>query len=287
MSNDVPTALLEMQEWFSNIITTRLEDDDTIAKKTISGNSIIEEAKLYVTPSHTLEPYERMEIYNKGYWYRLLDILIDAFPLVSRLFGAYDFNQKLAIPYLMKHPSQHWDLNFLGNRFVQYLEESYHEKDRKLILFSAKVDWACQESFFVEAQPALDTHLLKPEEILSKQIKLQPHIQLFEFPYDLISYREAFLKEEVDFWIDHDFPKLSKQKAPSSYFFILFRSLQPLVEIKAIDEAEFFLLKSIQKGKTIEEALEEVEQIGGTLYKETETKIAFWLQEWLLRKWLY
>lgn len=284
MHSDVPTALLEMQEWFSDIITTRLEEGDTIAKKTKNGTSITDEAKLYVTPSHTLEPYERMEIYNKSYWYRLLDILIDAFPLVSRLFGASDFNQKLAIPYLMKHPSEHWDLNFLGNRFVQYLEESYHEKDRKLIVFSAKVDWACQESFFVEAHPPLDTRLLKPEEILSTHIKLQPHIQLFEFPYDLISYREAFLKEEVDFWIDHDFPKLSKEKAP--YFFILFRSLQSAVEIKAIDEAQFFLLKSIQKGKTIEDSLEEIEQLGGTLYKETEANIAFWLQEWLLRHWL-
>ena len=284
--NPPPEELVTIQKWFASIITSRMTTDHEIQELSPRGNYIAEEAKDYVIPSHTLLPHERMQIYNQSYWARLLDVLEEIFPLVARLFGSHDFQQMLTIPYLLKYPVDTWDLNAIGSYFPTWIKENYVATDKRLVLYSAEIDWACQESFFAKDLPPLDIHKMGQDElagILQRKIRLQTNLHLFELPYNLLSYREAFLKEEVEYWIENDFPKLEKEKAP--YFLIVYRNAQHTVEWKEISQSEFLLLQLIRDGKTLEEACLELESMGGTLYDLAKMRLAFWIQEWFRLKW--
>jgi hypothetical protein len=69
--------LKELQQWFSSVITSPLD-------KPIEG------AERFVAPSPTLEPNERMRIYNQQYFWRLLNVLHKSYPFLTRLFGYTD-----------------------------------------------------------------------------------------------------------------------------------------------------------------------------------------------------
>ena len=102
-----PDTLLNIQKWFASVITQPLTCDHNIPLLAPNGKPIAIDSAQYILPSKTLAPHERVELYYRQYWWRLLDVLQENFPLVTRLFGYQSFNEKIGIPYLTAHPSTH------------------------------------------------------------------------------------------------------------------------------------------------------------------------------------
>jgi hypothetical protein len=282
----IPCQLKTTQEWFAGIITSRLTEDNLINSHAPTGMLIAEEAARYIVPSPTLRPHQRMQIYNQQYWWRLLNTLHDNFPLVTRLFGHHAFNEEIGIPYLMRYPPNHWSLSSLGERLPKWVTEEYQAPDRPLILNAAQLDWAFTESFLSPQKASLDLANLiqdNPDNLLAYTFYLQPHIQLFKWDYDLISFREAFLKEKVDYWTENDFPPLLKER---TYYFILYRSLKNNILGKEISSGEYALLSILKKGSTIESACEFLEQQETSIYEQAVTNLQQWFQDWTIRQWL-
>src|ERR1700722_17761763 len=95
----VPSKLKNIQTWFAGVITQPIDSSSRINPKAPSGKFIKEEAPSYIRPSLKQESWERIQIYNQQYWWRLFTILHNDFPLLVRLFGYRDFNFKIAVPY--------------------------------------------------------------------------------------------------------------------------------------------------------------------------------------------
>ncbi len=100
----IPPGLKSVQEWFGNVISSPLEDNNYIKTIAPSGYLIAEEAARYIIPTPNLRAHQRIQIYNQQYWWRLLKAMHESFPLVTRLFGYHAFNETIAIPYLYKYP---------------------------------------------------------------------------------------------------------------------------------------------------------------------------------------
>ena len=182
-----------------------------------SGRPISEEARDYISPSPKLSADERIQIYNQQYWWRLLSILHQNFPTLTRLFGYTDFNLSIGMPFLTRYPSRHWSLSLLGNQLSQWIEEEYTAQDKPLIFHMAEVDWAYQTLIFCST-------ILLPSSFTRTILKKNDstiHVKLFKLPFDLFSLRTALLKEDVEYWTESDFPALSKDK---NYFYILYRT---------------------------------------------------------------
>lgn len=281
-----PYTLKSTQEWFASIITNRLGENDIIQPYTLSGSLVAEEAGSYITPSPHLRPHQRIQIYNQQYWWRLLNTLHANFPLVTRLFGYLAFNEKIGIPYLLQFPPNHWSLNVLGERLPKWILEYYKEPDQSLIYHAASLDWAFAASFVAPQHPVLDlVHLTqeKPEDILSLSFYLQPHISLFTWEYDLFTFRGCFLKEDVDYWIEHRFPDLPKGK---NFYFILYRNAKNYLTWREISQSEFMLLERFKIGTTIKDACEYIETQEAAIYEQVATHLQQWLQEWTQAGWL-
>jgi hypothetical protein len=282
----VPTSLKQTQKWFASIIARPIDENSSMMLISPKGQSMEKEAKKYIAPSHSLKPHERIEIYNQQYWWRLLSVLQENFPLVTRLFGYSHFNAEIAFPYLIKYPPTHWSLNYLGEHLPRWIEEEYQANDVQLILNAAQVDWAFSASFIAKQHPHIDiSHLPKNQNIsclLKSKLYLQPHVALLELDYDLFPFREKMIKEEGDYWIDHDFPDLHKEKK----MFVLFRTRNNGISWNEITSGEFFLLKFFQQGISINKACEHLEKTDSKILEEASKNLHFWIQRWIIRHWL-
>lgn len=278
-----PSSLQTTQEWFASIMTRPMHEDDE--EESANSSFIAEETARYVTSSN-LSSQKRMQIYNQQYWWRLLNSLHENFPLVTRLFGHQAFNEEIGIPYLLKYPPNHWSLNLLGERLPKWISEDYHAPDQSLVQHAANLDWAFTASFVAPQLTPLDLNSLmasQPENLLNYTFYLQPHVHLFQWDYDLLSFRIDFLKQDVDFWTKNDFPLLPKGK---TYYFVLFRTLKNTISWRTISKGAYALLHILKNGATLEMACEFLEKQETAIYEEAIEQLQAWLQEWTHRNWL-
>lgn len=282
----IPQELKNIQEWFGSIISRPLLKNDQINPISPSGLIITKEATKFISPSPTLKPHQRMQIYNQQYWWRLLDALQTNFPLVTRLFGPTDFNQKIAIPFMVKYPPDHWSLTLFGEKLPGWIDKYYHASDKKLVYDAALLDQIFASSFLGKQNPLLDLETLSkndPEALLNLPFYLQPHLFLVQFDYDLPFLREEMLKEEPQYWMKHDFPRLPSEKI---YHFVFFRNSKNNVAWKDISQEEFFLLKRFQEGASIQLACNWIEEQAEELQESMGMGLQQWIQGWARFGWL-
>ncbi len=282
-----PEKLKLTQLWFASIITQPIDENSRIPEIAPSGMPIEQEAWDYIKPSPTLRPSQRIEIYSQQYWWRLLNSLQEVYPLVTRLFGYHDFNSTIAIPYLKKYPPNHWSLNMLGEWLPLWIEKDYGSSDKKLVLNAAEIDYAYHENFLAKQLKPLDLQdLPDPQDfayLLTQTLYLQPSLLLFfHFDYDIFTYRMEFLKESPEYWIEHDFPPLN----PTKTAYILFRNQSWMPIWSPISLAEASLLNFFRNGATIDEACQWLENQESEIFEEAEEKLNFWIQGWIIKKWL-
>lgn len=283
----VPQQLKRSQLWFGSIIGRPIDEDSKMNPISPSGNSMEVEAAEHIAPSPTLRPAQRIQIYNQQYWWRLLNTMHEAFPLLTRLFGYYDFNRTIGIPYLVKYPPNTWSLVCLGDRLAQWVQEEYHAKDKDLVFHAAQMDWSFTHSFVVgQLKPLSLEQIPDPtemEELLSKMIYAQPHLHLFEMKFDVFRFRDEFMKQAPEYWLENDFPPLVQEKI---YFFALYRNWKNEITWKDISEGEYFLLKQFQQGTTINDACEKLESQDSNLCDEAMMNLQKWFKEWAAKGWL-
>src|ERR1700678_2362377 len=75
----------------------------------------------FIKPNDRLTSFERLEIYNRQYWFRLIDCFYDDYPGLRAVLGDRRF-ARLAHAYLMQHPSASFSLRNLGQFLLKFLE---------------------------------------------------------------------------------------------------------------------------------------------------------------------
>jgi hypothetical protein len=266
----VPPVLCEIQKWFGEVIGTAIN-----ASSQMSLNQVSAKAADYIVPSKGLTPFQRTELYNQQYWWRLLSALQDNFPMLTRLFGPADFNESIGKRALTKYPPTHWSLSRLGEEVVHWIDEEYHHADRSLVLDSAKIDWYTTDSLTVKELPPLTLSKVSPE-LASKRLALQPHLHLLQLNANLFTLREELLTKDPDGWVGTPFPSIDKS---GTHHYAIFRTPNLAVTWKSLHPKEYKILSALQAGSSLEEATDLLEESEASL-------LAGWCQEWAMRKWL-
>jgi hypothetical protein len=273
----VPFKLHQIQKWFAEIITQPIKEE-----LQSYNNDFISVAARYLSPSEQLRPHERMEIYQHQYWWRLLNVMHENFPFVTRLFGYTQFNHHLGIRYLAQESPTHWALCRLGESFPLWVENHYFHSDKELVYLAALVDWALGKAFWISETPPVDFINIPFSEIVNKTLFLRASLTLFALEADLFSFRNALVRENVDYWDSHPFPKLRAEKG----WFIVFRTLENQVSWQPISLAEYKMLSLFKEGLTINDACEKIEVEGGEFYEQAKILIPLWFRNWTIHGWL-
>jgi hypothetical protein len=148
-----------------------------------SGRAMEAVASEFIRPNSRLTAFERLEIYNRQYWFRLQSAFAEDFPALRSVVGASRF-EAIANAYLSAHPSRSFTLRNLGSKLVEWLRANPGYAGRKLALAVdvVRVEWACIEAFDnAEVSP------LSLDEVASlgedSRLGLQPYVQLLALSY--------------------------------------------------------------------------------------------------------
>lgn len=274
----VPPQLKKIQQWFASIIVRPIDEDSRMNPISPKGIPMEEEAFEYIIPSPTLRPAQRIQIYNQQYWWRLLNCLHEAFPLLTRLFGHFDFNQTIGIPYLTRYHPYHWSLNTLGTHLTKFLEEEYHAEDKQLVLNAAALDWAFNHAFCCKKNATIPDGL----DFSECKIWLQPYVHLFQMDYNLIEFRMTVIKEKPEYWSENEFPKLPKEE--NKRHFALWRNHNHDISWDDLHPAAYALLNRIREGATLDELCDWLEEQDEAIRDEASKNLQVWFTEWTIRR---
>ena len=150
-----------------------------------------------IKPNDRLTAFERLEIYNRVYWFRVLDCLYDDFPAVLALIGQRRFH-KLITAFLAEFPSVSYTLRDLGERFPAFIEAhpEWTEPRTELALEAAKFEWAQVVAFDSEAKPALGVDAFLGADPATLRIGIQPYLSLLDLEYPMDDFVLALKKRQ-------------------------------------------------------------------------------------------
>ncbi len=116
------SPLNTIQRWLQAVIThpdgVRAGVDSPTARQLVEVTQA--DIVQVILPSREMTSLDRLQIYGRAYFGRLLECLAAQFPAVKHAVGEDAFNG-LAFGYLVEHPSKSYSLSTLGSSFDEYL----------------------------------------------------------------------------------------------------------------------------------------------------------------------
>jgi hypothetical protein len=246
-----------------------LTPDEDMRAQAPDGRPMADVVGAFVAANSRLTPVERLEIYNRQYWYRLLDALAEDFPALRAVVGGRAFHQ-LSIEYLTVHPSRSFSLRNLGSKLVDWLADHPQHAGRRqrIALDVVRIEWA-----FVEAFDNAERTPLTLDQIATldgaSQLGLQPHLQLLALDYAadelVLDLHKQQKRGTSEAGVKHDdgseqnegheppakLPKLRRRTT-----WVAAHRLENAVYYRRLEREEFQTLAAIREGQSLGEALE-------------------------------
>src|SRR5205807_7246786 len=114
--------LADLQRRAAAAIMRRLGSDGQMQRSWHDGRPTADVVGEFIKPNDRLTSFERIEIYNRQYWFRLIDCLYDDYPGLLAVLGPKKFH-RLVIEYLDANPSRSFTLRNLGSRLEAFVVE--------------------------------------------------------------------------------------------------------------------------------------------------------------------
>ncbi len=251
-------------------------------------------AARFIKPNDRLTSFERLEIYNRQYWFRLLSSMAEDFPGLHAVLGGQRF-ESMCKAYLAECPSRSFTLRNLGAHLETWLRQnpSWIRNKRVLALDMVRLEWADIEAFDGQAKLALRSENLNEIVGPNLQLSIQPYVQLLElhYPVDDLLLEVKDGDDTADFASNavNDRRKRSKVRAvaklePAQIFLAVHR-LDFSVYFRRIEPEEFALLNALRNGKPIERAIELAFQKSSIPAADRSASVQHSFQTWATLGW--
>jgi hypothetical protein len=256
--------LLALQRMMTHALALPLTEDDELAPRWRDGRPMAEVAAEFIKPNDRLTSVDRLQIYARCYWYRLIDGVYDDAPGLRALLGEEKFSA-LVRAYLAKYPSRSFTLRNLSSRLAQFIHETPRltAPDTALAHAVARFEWAQTVAFDGEARPTLTPDDLADTPPAKLRLGLQPYLTLlaFDWPIDdfviAIKQREA-LRSEASNAIDRGPRAASRKRVPRprrKKTFVVVHRYNLKLYYKRVDAAGFRMLTAVAAGRTLAQAV--------------------------------
>jgi len=259
--------LRAIQRAFAKVIMRPLTPGQQMRPKWVDGKPTLKFVSKFVKPNDRLSSFERIEIYNKQYWFRLLDCFYEDFPGLRTLIGEKRFYD-LSVAYLTKYPSNSFTLSNLGNRLEKFLRQEpdwvapHHELARDI----ARLEWAHIVAFDSEELPPVEVDDLLGSDPAKLRLGFQPHLTFLALDYPIDDFILAVRRrEEPQGEASNAINERTKRKAarkltrpkPGKIWLAVHRS-DHAVYYKRLTPEAYQVCAALQKGLTLQKACERV-----------------------------
>src|SRR5216683_4172940 len=114
--------LAALQRAVARAVMQPLTRSERMQRSAPGGGRMSFYAARYIKPNDRLTSFERLEIYNRQYWFRLLSGMIEDFPGLRAVLGERRF-EEMCKAYITDCPSQSFTLRNLGARLESWLRK--------------------------------------------------------------------------------------------------------------------------------------------------------------------
>jgi hypothetical protein len=251
----------------------------------------------FIKPNDRLTPFERLQIYNKQYWFRVLDCLYDDYPGLRAILGEAKFD-RLRVAYLNKYPSASFTLRNLGSRLERFLREEpqWTAPHEAMALDMARFEWAQVVAFDGESRPALTVDDLLGRDPATLKLGLQPYITLLELGYPLddfvlaVKKRDA-LRSEASNAVETDEHRRAPKRAPAvrkpkpQQVFLSVHRYENSIYYKRLEPEGYAILTALRDGRTLARTCDAAVKASARPAGEWTGQIKDWFEAWTQLGW--
>jgi hypothetical protein len=294
MGRKPKSQLREIQGAFAMAVMRPLTKSYSMQPKWTDGRATKKAVADFIKPNDRLSSFERIEIYNKQYWFRLIDNLYDDFPGLRAVLGESRFH-RMSIAYLEKHPSTSFTLRDLGQYLPKFLAKNpkWAAPRRELARDVIALEWAHIVAFDGEELPPLDIdELLDGANPAALRLRFQPHLTFLacDYPVDdflIATKRRAEPRGEASNAISEKRTRAPVQKIalprPAKAFIAVHRQ-EDNVWYKRLEPEAYRICRALSGGLTLEEAIRRA--VGRRKVDEAfGAKLRDWFAQWAAFGW--
>ena len=225
-----------------------------------------------VLPSKTLNAEARMQIYANMYFWRLVDILYADFKGCHHALVAETFT-RVARAYLVAHPSRSGNLRQLSKDFPRFLADVAEDvPQRAFIAELALLERSCEDIFDAPRSTvasANELSSLAPEAFGAARFRFIEASRLLAFEYPVNAFLTAVRNDETP----------SPPETTQRSHLLLYRR-DWVVRRTDLSREQYQLLRRLQAGETLGEALQAVALLPGVDVETLTTSLGPWFQNW-------
>lgn len=286
--------LAALQRTMARAVMQPLTASERMQKTAPDGKSMRAYASRFIKPNDRLTSFERLEIYNRQYWFRILSGMIEDYPGLRAVLGDRRFDA-MARAYLTACPSRSFSLRNLGERLEKWLRA--HPKwaggKQRLAVDMARLEWAHIEAFDGKAEPALRPEDLGAGAGPNLRVKLQPYVQLLDLRYPVDDLLLEVKDDEDTGFASNAFDERRKRHkrvlavaklAPAAIFLAVHR-MDDSVYFRRIEREEFAILDALRRGKSLHGALDRAFRKSSIAAAERPQKVQEWFHNWAALGW--
>ena len=286
--------LAAIQKQMARAVMTPLAPGDNMQRRVPGMGDMRRYAARFIKPNDRLTSFERLELYNRQYWWRVLAALQEDFPGLRAVLGDRKFDA-MSKAYLVDCPSTSFSLRNLGSKLGAWLRKrpKWAGKQQQLALDIVCLEWADIEAFDGKAEPPL-----KPEDVSTAasgdlRLHLQPHIQLLDLHYPVDDLLLAVRDSDEDSTVaSNAFRERKKRRRvratahlkPAPIFLAVYR-LDESVYFRRLDREEFLLLRALRAGKTLAAAIDAGFAGSKMPMPDRAATVQAWFQRWATLGW--
>jgi hypothetical protein len=250
-------------------------------------------AKRIIKPNDRLTSFERLEIYNRQYWFRVLDGFSDDFPGLRAILGDRRFDA-VAKAYLTDCPSRSFTMRDLGSRLESWLRKHprFAGNRQQLALDMVRLEWAEIEAFDSGSQPPRPAESLAGSDPAKLKLRLQPYLGLLELRYPVDDLLLAIKHDAETNVASNAMSERQKRKKVSAVarlkplpVYLAVHRLENTVYFRRLDREEFAILSTLREGRTLERAIVAGFRSSAIPAAERAEHAATWFRHWSSLGW--
>jgi hypothetical protein len=282
-----------LQREMAAAVMQPLTPDEEMRAHAPDGRPMTAVAESFIAPNSRLSSFERLEIYNRQYWFRVLGALAEDFAALRAVIGGSAF-EAMSIAYLTVHPSRSFTLRNLGSSLPDWLVANprFTGRRHRLAVDVARIEWAFVEAFDNAEHTPLTLDQIATLDAGSR-LALQPHLRLIALDYpadDLVlslhdnqkrDTSEAGLKHEPGPEAPAQLPPLRRKPT-----WVAAHRVDLSVYYRRLKQEEFLTLAAIRAGQPLVDALETGFRNSQTAEDRRPQLVREWFATWAELGWI-
>jgi hypothetical protein len=289
--------LKELQTLMASTLFRPLTAEDRMQPRWTDGSSMAQVADRFIKPNDRLSAFERLEIYNRVYWFRVLDCLYDDYPGLRAIVGEKKF-MELVTGYLAKYPSVSFTLRNLGQRLEKFLREEpqWIAPHEDVALDMTRFEWAQVVAFDDAALPTMTTDDILDTPPSKLRLGLQPYLSLLELNYAVDKFFLAVQKRDADVLRDEAsntfeaMPEAKRRRKPvrlprREHIHVAVHRYDNALYYKRLKPEAFAILQALRRGVTVEKACAAALTKSARKGVDWAPRIKEWFDDWSSLGW--